>query len=71
MNQIGGYRQPGDPGFQYDEADTRSYSEQYAAWVLCRDTWDCDITGYPGCAAEQATEVHIPVVVTKRDRSNG
>lgn len=70
MNQIGGYRPAGDPGFAYDEADTRSYSEQYAAWKLCRDTWEGDLTSYPGRGAEQATEVHIPVVVTKRDRSN-
>lgn len=59
------------PDFEYNPNAPGSYAAQYAAWVLCRDTWGMyDITTYPGSAAEQVTGVaDRPVVIAKRQIS--
>lgn len=54
--------------FIYDPEKPGDYAEQHAQWVLCRDTWHHTIETYPGSAAEQATHVERPKVVTSKAR---
>lgn len=56
--------------FEYDENDTRTYEEQYDAWLLCADTVINDISSYPGRGDEQKTARQYHKVVTKRSRSH-
>jgi hypothetical protein len=57
-----------DPVFVFDESDPRPYTEQWEAWLICRDTTTCDISNYPGTASERGTQKPVYKVVTKRRR---
>lgn len=63
-----GYQFKDDPVFQYDENDPRTYTEQWEAWQICRDTLAGDINSYPGTSSEQGTQKPVYKTVTKRRR---